>query len=113
MKEISFYRILKQFLLIFLIVSLPNAIFSQWEIATKDSFYQITFDSTHIDVNEGAFNASGLSVSPANGQLNSNAWSFLGFSDGDSDFVDDFNIVVSAVVCEVLFKGLPKYIPVN
>lgn len=91
MKEISFYRILKQFLLIFLIVSLPNAIFSQWEIATKDSFYQITFDSTLIDVNEGAFNASGLSASPGNGQLNSNAWSFLGFSDGDTDFGETHN----------------------
>lgn len=91
MKEISFYRSLKQFLLILLIVFFPNAIFSQWEISVQDSFYHISFDSTLLHVNEGAFDGSGINTSPSSGQLNSNTWRFIGFSDGDSDFGETHN----------------------
>jgi len=36
------------------------------------------------------YDGSGIAPSPAPGQLDSDAWSFSGFSDGDSDFGDTF-----------------------
>ena len=48
----------------------------------------INFDGTPAEAGNGAFLGDGFSQLPLSGQLNSNAFAFTGFSDGDSDFGD-------------------------
>ncbi len=69
-----------------LVAATPNGL----QISTLDTKYTIDFDNTVPGVNESQFNGSGLSPSPSSGQLNSNAWKFEGFDDGDSNFGGNF-----------------------
>jgi DNA/RNA endonuclease YhcR with UshA esterase domain len=64
---------------------------AQWSItstgATGDT---ITFDQSFTGVNTGVFAGTGLTGASASGELNSNAWKFLGFSDGNTTFGGSF-----------------------
>ena len=57
-----------------------------WQIYNTNITNTITFDTTVDGVNEGGFQAAGLSPSLSNGELNSNAWAITGFSDGAIGF---------------------------
>lgn len=70
-----------------LVVALLCANFSFGQLAVNGTgTFTIDFNSTLSGVNNGAINGSGLNPTPANGQLNSNAWKVLGMSDGTSHF---------------------------
>lgn len=64
----------------------PFFLKAQLSISSVGTDFTIHFDSTLSNVNTGAFQAAGISNTPTNGQLHSNAWRFIGFSDGDTDF---------------------------
>ena len=53
-----------------------------WQIYNTNTTNTITFDTTVDGVNEGTYQAAGLSPTLTNGELNSNAWAIAGFSDG-------------------------------
>jgi len=53
------------------------------QLSTANTNYIIDFDNTVANVNNGQFNGTGFTTSPAVGQLNSNAWATEGMSDGD------------------------------
>ncbi|WP_284650856.1 T9SS sorting signal type C domain-containing protein [Flavobacterium terrisoli] len=53
-----------------------------WQIYTANTANTINFDTTIDGVNEGIYQAAGLSPSLTNGELNSNAWAMTGFTDG-------------------------------
>lgn len=53
-----------------------------WQIYNTNVTNAITFDTTVDGVNEGTYQAAGLSPTLAGGELNSNAWAITGFSDG-------------------------------
>lgn len=53
-----------------------------WQIYTTNTVNTINFDTTVDGVNEGSFEAAGMSPSLTSGELNSNAWAISGFSDG-------------------------------
>jgi trimeric autotransporter adhesin len=53
-----------------------------WQIYATNAMNAINFDTTVDGVNEGSFEAAGLSPALTNGELNSNAWAITGFSDG-------------------------------
>jgi hypothetical protein len=53
-----------------------------WQIYTTNTVNTINFDTTVDGVNEGVFEAVGMSPTLTNGELNSNAWAITGFSDG-------------------------------
>ena len=59
---------------------------AQLSISTIGSDYLIDFDNNVSGVNNGQFTGSGFTPTPSTGQLNSNAWSVIGFSDGDLSF---------------------------
>jgi len=59
-----------------------------WQITTVDTNFNIDFDSTEAEVNNGQFDGSGFSPSPSTGQLDSDAWATTGMSDGVSNFGD-------------------------
>ncbi|MGV3460632.1 MAG: hypothetical protein ACO1N9_09295 [Flavobacterium sp.] len=46
----------------------------------------INFDTTVEGVNNDTFNAGGINTAPGQGELNSNAWAFTGFADGNIAF---------------------------
>lgn len=56
------------------------------QITAADTEYKIDFDNTVANVNEGQYDGSGFTTSPATGQLNSNAWATTGMSDGDGPY---------------------------
>ncbi|REH01546.1 hypothetical protein [Flavobacterium aquicola] len=53
-----------------------------WQIYNTNVTNTITFDTTVDGVNEGTYQAAGLSPTLTSGELNSNAWAITGFSDG-------------------------------
>ena len=53
-----------------------------WQIYAANTTNQITFDTTVDGVNEGTYQAAGMSNTLTAGELNSNAWAVSGFSDG-------------------------------
>lgn len=53
-----------------------------WQIYNTNVTNAITFDTTVDGVNEGTYQAAGLSPTLTSGELNSNAWAITGFSDG-------------------------------
>lgn len=53
-----------------------------WQIYNTNVINAITFDTTVDGVNEGTYQAAGLSPALTSGELNSNAWAITGFSDG-------------------------------
>lgn len=61
--------------------------FAQWSITTLGTTTDtITFDATFAGVNNGVFAGTGLSATPAAGQLDSDAWKITGLSEGASNF---------------------------
>ncbi|MDR6845932.1 choice-of-anchor J domain-containing protein [Flavobacterium granuli] len=76
----------KQYLLIILICISGLRTQAQLQISSAGTNYLITFDGNMAGVNNGAFQGTGFSPSPAAGQLNSNAWATTGMSEGNSDF---------------------------
>ena len=72
--------ILTVFSLLFIANINANA---QLSITSTDTPFTIDFDNTVSGVNNGQFTGSGFTTSPGTGQLNSNAFSVLGLSDGD------------------------------
>ncbi|MFN7012948.1 MAG: beta strand repeat-containing protein, partial [Bacteroidia bacterium] len=57
-----------------------------WQIYAANTVNTINFDTTVDGVNEGVYQAAGLSPTLTNGELNSNAWAITGFSDGAIPF---------------------------
>lgn len=53
-----------------------------WQIYATNAMNTITFDTTVDGVNEGSFEAAGMSPTLTSGELNSNAWAITGFTDG-------------------------------
>ena len=53
-----------------------------WQIYNTNTTNTITFDTTVDGVNEGTYQAAGLSPTLTGAELNSNAWAITGFSDG-------------------------------
>ncbi|PKB15127.1 T9SS sorting signal type C domain-containing protein [Flavobacterium sp. 5] len=53
-----------------------------WQIYNTNVTNTITFDTTVDGVNEGTYQAAGLSPTLTSGELDSNAWAITGFSDG-------------------------------
>lgn len=72
----------------FLIISLANNVQAQLSVTTEGSPFTIDFDNTVSGVNNGQFDGTGFAPSPASGQINSDAFSINGLSDGDLDFGD-------------------------
>lgn len=60
---------------------------AQWVISTAGATADtVTFDATFTGVNNGAYDGSGFTASPASGQLDSDAWSVDGLQDGTLNF---------------------------
>jgi hypothetical protein len=55
-------------------------------VSAFNTLYAITFDGTVSGVNQGQFSGSGMSSSPASGQINSLGLSIAGMSDGSVSF---------------------------
>ena len=60
----------------------------QLNLSTTGTDFLINFDQTVLGVNEGFWSGIGLRPIPDLGQLDSEAFSIIGFSDGPSDFGD-------------------------
>jgi hypothetical protein len=73
---------LRPFIFSFFIL-LSQAGFAQMQFAANGT-QTIDFVTTIAGVNNGAFTASGITNVPASGQLNSNAWEFIGWNDGNT-----------------------------
>jgi hypothetical protein len=53
-----------------------------WQIYATNAINTINFDTTVDGVNEGSYQAAGMSPTLTSGELNSNTWAITGFSDG-------------------------------
>lgn len=73
---------------LFSILLLSYNSFAQLSIDAGSTNYTIDFDNTLSGVNNGVFNGSGLTPTPASGNLDSDAWQIIGLSDGDHNFGD-------------------------
>ncbi|WP_294820292.1 T9SS sorting signal type C domain-containing protein [uncultured Flavobacterium sp.] len=56
------------------------------QITAVNTGTNITFDNSVEGVNNGVYNGGSVTTSPSQGELNSNAWAFTGFSDGNIAF---------------------------
>lgn len=52
------------------------------QLTAANTGVNITFDNSVEGVNNGVYNGGSITTSPSQGELNSNAWAFTGFSDG-------------------------------
>lgn len=52
------------------------------QLTAANTGANITFDNSVEGVNSGVYNGGSVTSSPAQGELNSNAWAFTGFTDG-------------------------------
>ena len=59
---------------------------AQLSIDNLDTEYKIDFENTISNVNNGTFDGSGFANSASVGQLDADAWSIEGASDGDKDY---------------------------
>ncbi|MEO1032032.1 MAG: Calx-beta domain-containing protein [Bacteroidota bacterium] len=57
-----------------------------WQISAEDTAFIIDFETTVTDVNVDAYAGTGFESSPVSGQLDSDAWSVTGLSDGTLNF---------------------------
>ncbi len=60
--------------------------YGQLSLQTGTATYNINFNGTVSGVNAGAYAGTGFSNSPSSGQLDADAWSTTGFSDGSKGF---------------------------
>ena len=67
-------------------VSVPATCFGDLMVDALGVTTTVTFDATLADSNNGAFDGSGFSATPAAGQLDSDTWRATGFSDGSGTF---------------------------
>lgn len=70
-------------LALLIILALSVGSFAQVGLTSTSPSASIDFETTIEGVSSGAFQAVGFSPSPLDGQLDSDAWSVKGFSDGD------------------------------
>jgi hypothetical protein len=84
--------LLKTFLVFFALL-MVSTIYGQtgWQIDQVDTPFTIDFDNTVAGVNNGQFDGTGFAPSPSAGQLNSNAITMTGMSDGSLAFGDNNN----------------------
>lgn len=66
----------------------PFLSIAQLNMAVVATPYTINFDGTVAGVGNGTFTGGGFQPTPANGQLDSDAWSTAGWSDGNMAFGD-------------------------
>lgn len=59
---------------------------AQLSLTQMGTTITIDFENSNLGVNNGAFTAAGITPTPTSGQLNSNAWSVNGLSQGDLNF---------------------------
>jgi len=52
------------------------------QLTAANTGVNITFDNSVEGVNSGVYNGGSITASPSQGELNSNAWAFNGFTDG-------------------------------
>ncbi|MBO3115765.1 T9SS type A sorting domain-containing protein [Winogradskyella sp. DF17] len=57
-----------------------------WQITSENTEFTIDFDNSVTNVNNGTYSGTGFSPTPVAGQLNSNAWSNTGMSDGTLNY---------------------------
>nr|WP_319401501.1 chitobiase/beta-hexosaminidase C-terminal domain-containing protein [uncultured Carboxylicivirga sp.] len=76
----------KSLLFSLLVLLISTSSFAQLSLDAKDVNYTIDFDNTVSGVNNGAYVGTGYALTPEVGQLNANAFSVLGMSDGDLAF---------------------------
>jgi Lamin Tail Domain/Secretion system C-terminal sorting domain len=79
-------KITISFFSLFIFLFFSNKAFSQLSILQGSHDYIIDFDNTVSGVNNGVYQGSGFAAAPVSGQLNANAWSVTGMSDGDLNF---------------------------
>ena len=77
---------MKKILQFILCLFIVNTAYSQLSISDTNTDFTINFDSTVSGVNNGRIDGSGLQSTPSSGQLDSDGWKMLGFSDGDTSF---------------------------
>ena len=72
-----------QFIFCLLIV---NTAYSQLSISDTNTDFTINFDSSVTGVNDGRIDGTGLQPATSTGDLDSDGWRMLGFTDGDTSF---------------------------
>ena len=77
---------MKQILLLITFVFACVNINAQLSLVDGVDTYSITFDQSQANVNNGVFAGTGLVPSPANGQLDGDAWAITGMSSGTHNF---------------------------
>ncbi len=70
----------------FLFLLFAYSAFAQLNIQAGGNSYLIDFDNTVLGVNAGVFQGTGFANTPANGQLDADAWATTGLSDGAKNF---------------------------
>ncbi len=73
---------MRGFFLVALFIASSFTMLAQLSINATGSNFTIDFDNTIADVNNSAFQGSGLQQTPTAGQLDSDAWEIRGASDG-------------------------------
>ena len=77
---------MKKILQFILCLFIVNTAYSQLSISDTNTDFTINFDSTVSGVNNSRIDGSGLQSTPSSGQLDSDGWKMLGFSNGNTTF---------------------------